>query len=56
MKSIYDNVKTILHQKDFPYRNGGFLYIIRISNKLSENNSKNNIQTGNNFPKNRKIK
>ena len=43
-------MKIILHQKDFPYQNGGFLYITRISDELS----KNNIQPGNGFPKNRK--
>jgi hypothetical protein len=47
-------VKIILHQKDFPYQNGGFPYTIKISGKLSKNNSKNNIQTGNGFPENRK--
>ena len=40
MKSIYDNVKTILHQKDFPYRNGGFLYIIEYQTNYQKTTQK----------------
>jgi hypothetical protein len=47
IKSLYNGVKIILQQKDFPCTT-------KISSELSENNSKNNIQTGNGFPKNRK--
>jgi len=39
-------MKIILHQKDFPYRNGGFSCTTRISGELSKNNSKKQCKNG----------